>query len=178
MSSESTVRKITGVATPRWRSSRSTSSPFIPGIRQSNRITSALSPVARCSSAAGPLAKLVTAKPSSIKFRLSDSRNSSSSSIRWTRTRDGICFMLGEEDGEALASGWLGGLMGFHLIVQRAHDLTLQVEVEVYLKLATPACVAPYSCGGGLRALSGIAQQSRGRGLVEPDQIVDFEFQR
>src|SRR5215471_4692241 len=177
MSSESTVRKITGVATPRWRSSRSTSSPFIPGIRQSNRITSALSPDATCSSAAGPLAKLVTAKPSSIKFRLSDSRNSSSSSIRWTRTRDGICFMLGEEVGEALASGWLGSLMGFHLIVQRAHDLTLQVEVEVYLKLATPARVAPNGCGRRLGALAGLAEQGRGRGLVEADQVLRLELE-
>ena len=40
-----------------------------------------------CSSTAGPLAKVVTAKPSSIKLRLSDSRNSSSSSTTRMRTR-------------------------------------------------------------------------------------------
>src|SRR6266700_5130463 len=174
MSSLSAVRKITGVITPRWRSSRSTSSPFMPVMRQSNRITSALSPAAKCSSTAGPLAKVVTAKPSSIKLRLSDSRNSSSSSIRRTRTRAGICFVLGEEVGEAPASGWLCGLMGFHLIMQRAHDLALLVEVEVYLKLATPPGIAPNGCGRRLRALVGLAQQTRGRWLVEPDQALGF----
>src|SRR5690348_16186002 len=178
MSSLSAVRKITGVITPRCRSSRSTSSPFIPGMRQPNRITSALSPAAKCSSTAGPFAKVVTAKPSSIRLRLSDSRNSSSSSIRRTRTRAGICFMLGEEVGEALASGGLGGLMRFHLIVQGAQDLTLQVEVEVYLKLATPAGVTPNGCGRGLRALTGLTEQSRRRGLVEPDQVLGLELQR
>jgi len=77
--------------------------------------------------------------------------------------------MLGEEVGEALASGWLGGLMGFHLIVQRAHDLTLQVEVEVYLKLATPARVAPNGCGRRFRPLGRLAQQRFGRRLVKAD---------
>src|SRR5262249_49309157 len=172
MSSLSAVRKITGVITPRWRNSRSTSSPFIPGIRQSSRITSVLSPAATCSSTEGPFANVVTANPSSIKFRLSDSRNSSSSSIRRTRTRGGICFVLGDEVGEAPVSGWLCGLMGFHLVVQRTHDLTLQVEVEVYLKLAIPPGVAPNGCGCRLRALAGLPEQGLGGRLVEPDQAL------
>src|SRR5215813_1590085 len=177
MSSLSTVRKITGVETPRWRSSRSTSRPFIPGIRQSSRITSVLSLPVRCSSADGPFEKLVTAKPSSIRLRPSDSRNSSSSSIRRTRTWAGT-FMLGEEVGEALASGWLGGLMGLHLVVERAHDLTLQVEVEVYLKLTAPAGVAPDGCGRRLRTLAGLAEQGRGCGLIKPDQVLGLELER
>src|SRR5579883_3293403 len=144
----------------------------MPGMRQSSRITSAVSPDPRCSNASGPLAKVVTAKPSSIRFRLSDSRNSSSSSIRRTRTRAGICLVLGEDVGEASASGGLGGLMGLHLIMQRAHDLTFEVEVKVYLKLAAPARIAPNRCRRRLGALLGLAEQPLGRGLVKPDQAL------
>src|SRR5215469_16359087 len=107
-------------------------------MRQSSRMTSTPSPRSRNARADGPSAKVVTENPSSTRLRLRDSRNSSSSSMSRIRTCGafGICLVGSDEFGKATLSGELICTMGIHLVVQRAHDLALQVEIEIDRQIA------------------------------------------
>src|SRR6185437_1006292 len=174
MSSLSAVRKMTGVLVPARRRLRSTSSPFMPGMRQSSRMTSAPPPLRKYSSAGSPAEKVCTSKPSSTRLRPSDSRNESSSSTRTIRTGGSVGMgpPLGEEGIIASLGRSLGKVMAPDFIVEGTHGLTLQVQIEVNVNFAVVIAVAPDRRRRRLGAAARLAQQFRYRRLIETDQLI------
>src|SRR5580658_1437798 len=174
MSSLSTVRKITGMVSSRRRSWRSTSSPSMPGIRQSSRSTSAAPPASKNFRVWPPLAKLVTAKPSSIRLRPSDSRKKSSSSTRRIRVGTTAASSAGGVDGklfDAILTSLFGSVITLHLDEERAQSAALKFPVEPDIEAAGVVGIVPDDGGRHVAARLGRAEIVLDRARFHADEV-------
>src|ERR1700733_362623 len=174
MSSLNTVRKMTGVCRPRRRNWRRTSSPSIPGMRQSSNSTSASPPASKYFSVSLPFEKLVTAKPSSIRFRPSDSRKKSSSSTSRSRLCVRAVSSTGGLESElfnAKLTSLVCSVIAFHFDEKSAQSAALKVPIKPDVEAAGIVGIAPNNCRRYVAPRFGLTHAFLDRIRLHADEI-------
>ena len=143
-------------------------------MRQSSSTTSAAPPSSKYARASRPLPRLVTWYPSSTRFKPSNSRNKSSSSIR---SRCGIGAVdLATSSGSKIPQTILTcGRVdsgAFESVVQCPHPTGAQIKIKEQVELTGRAPVSPHRSRRLLGSLDRGPEQVGCRRLVQPDQLL------